>query len=172
MLTYLQGNSLPEMSMTVHQTARFSNSPMLLHEKSIKRLGLYLYNTKKDGIIYKPDTSKGLECCVDADFAGRWKQANANDAENVMSRTGMVIMYANCPIFWRSSLKMEISLSTTEAEYIALSSAMRQVLPLIKMTEEIYKVFPLLISKPNFVCKVHKDNQSCIKMATGKKFPP
>ena len=31
-------------------------------------------------------------------------------------------------------------------------------------------MFPLLISTPNFVCKVHKDNQSCIKMATGTKF--
>ena len=70
MLTYLQGNSRPEMSMAVHQTARFRNIPMLSHEKSIKRLGRYLYHTKKEGIIYNPDTSKILECYVDADLAG------------------------------------------------------------------------------------------------------
>ena len=40
------------------------------------------------------------------------------------------------------------------------------------MMEEIDKVFPLLISKPNFVCKVHEDNQSCIKMATGTTSSP
>ena len=56
--------------------------------------------------------------------------------------------------------------------YIALSSALRQVLPLMTMMEEINELFPLLISKPNFVCKVHEENQSCIKMATGTKFSP
>ena len=47
---------------------------------------------------------------MDADFAGRWEQADADNPENVMPRTGMVIMYANCPIFWRSSLQTEITL--------------------------------------------------------------
>ena len=56
MLTYLQGNSRPEMSMAVHQTARFSNNPMLLHEKALKRLGQYLLHIKRDGIIKNPDT--------------------------------------------------------------------------------------------------------------------
>ena len=59
-----------------------------------------------------------------------------------------------------------------ELDYIALSSALRLVLPLMTMMEEINEVFPLLISKPNCVCKVHEDNQSCIKMATGTKFSP
>ena len=84
----------------------------------------------------------------------------------------MVIMYANCPIYWRSSLQTEIALSTAEAEYIALSSALRVVLPLMTMMEEIDSVIPLHIDKPSFVCKVHEDNQSCIKMATGNKFSP
>ena len=52
-------------------------------------------------------------------------------------QTGMVIMYANCPIFWRSTLQTEIALSTAEAEYIALSTALRQVIPLMAMMEEI-----------------------------------
>ena len=65
--------------MAVHQTARFSNEPMLSHEKAIMRLGRYLLDTQKRGIIYKPDRSKGLECYVDADFAGGWIQANASN---------------------------------------------------------------------------------------------
>ena len=105
MMTYLQGNSPPEMSMAVHQTACFCNNPLLLHEKAIKRLGRYLSHTIKEGIVYNPDTSKGLECYVDADFAGGWKEANADDTDKVMSQTGMLIMYANCPIFWRRSLQ-------------------------------------------------------------------
>ena len=62
MLTYLQVNNRPEMPMEVHQTARFSNNPMLAHEKPIKRMGCYLYHTKKEVIVYNPDTFKGLEC--------------------------------------------------------------------------------------------------------------
>ena len=103
---------------------------------------------------------------------GGWQQADSDDTDNVLSRTGMVIMYANCPIFWRSTLQTEIALSTAEAEYIALSSALRQVIPLMTMMQEIQLVIPINVSKPGFVCKVHKDNQSCIKMTTGVKFSP
>ena len=35
---------------------------------------------------------KGIACCVDANFANEWAQAYANNAENVMSRTGYVII--------------------------------------------------------------------------------
>ena len=108
---------------------------------------------------------------MDADFAGCWKQADSSDADNVMSRTSMVIIYANCPIYWRSSLQTEIALSTAESEYTALSSDLREVLPLMTIMEEINKLFPLLIQKSKFVCQIHEDNQSCIKMATGTKFP-
>ena len=108
---------------------------MLLHEKAINRLGRYLSHTRKEGIVYNPDTSKGFECHVDAEFAGGRKEANVDDAENVMLQTRMVTMYYNCPIFWHISLQTEIALSTAEAEYIALSSALRQVLPLTTMTE-------------------------------------
>ena len=72
MLTYLKGNSRPEMSMAVYQTARFINNPMLLHEISLKCLGRYLLHTKLDGIICKLNKQKGLEWYVDAHFAGGW----------------------------------------------------------------------------------------------------
>ena len=99
-------------------------------------------------------------------------QADVNDANNVLSQAGIVIMYANCPIFWCSRLQTEIALSTAESKYIALSTALREVLPMMTMMEEIHDVFPLHINKPNFVCNVHKDNQSCIKMASGTRFSP
>ena len=172
MLTYLQGNTRPELSMAIHQTARFCNDPKLCHEKAIMRIGRYLLHTRDKGIIFQPDKSKGLEVYVDADFAGGWSNADSNDAENVMSRTGFIIMYANCPIYWCSKLQTEIALSTAEAEYIALSQSLREVLPLITLMEEIHPVFPVHIKTPNFKCKVHEDNQSCIKMANSDKFTP
>ena len=42
---------------------------MLSHEKAIMHLGRYLLDTRKHGIIYKPNCLKGLKCYVDA-FAG------------------------------------------------------------------------------------------------------
>ena len=61
---------------------------------------------------------------MDTNFAGGWTQADADDADIILSRTAMIIMYENCPIFWHSLLQTEIALSTAEAEYIALSSAL------------------------------------------------
>ena len=79
-------------------------------------------------MIYRPDITRGLECYIDADFAGGWKDGNHDIPESVLSRTGFVIMYSGCPITWGSKLQTEIALSTTESEYITLSSAMREVI--------------------------------------------
>ena len=124
MLGYLQGTSRPDISLAVHQSARFNNNPKLSHERAIKRIVRYLLDTKDQGLIYKPDKSKGLECYVDADFAGGWKDGDQGSPESVLSRTGFLIMYAGFPITWCSKLQTEIALSTTASEYIALSSSM------------------------------------------------
>ena len=114
MLSYLCNSVGPEIQMAVHQTARFSINPMRSHELAINRIGRYLCNNPDKGIIYKVDKSKGLEVYVDADFAENWTNANANNADSVLSRTGFVICYANCPIVWCSKLQTEIALSTAE----------------------------------------------------------
>lgn len=172
MLTYLQGNSRPDISVHVHQCARFSINPRRSHERAVVNIGRYLLTTRNRGILYKPDKTKGLECYVDADFAVGWQKADADSASNVMSRTGYVLMYAGCPIHWVSKLQTEIALSTAEAEYIALSQSLREVIPLMSMMKELKESFPIQITIPNFNCTVHEDNQSCISMATKQKFSP
>ena len=124
MLSYLQGHMRPDISMPVHQTAHFCNNPKLSHEQAITCLGRYLLGSRNKGIKYKVDLSKGLECYVDADFAGGWDQTDPHDTSNLMSRSGFVIKYTDCPIYWSSKLQTEISLSTAKAEYIALSSSL------------------------------------------------
>ena len=66
-----------------------------------------------------------------ADFAGSWDAGDSNNPENVMSRTGYIIQHTGCPVIWYSKLQTEIALSTMEAEYIALSQAMQEVIPLL-----------------------------------------
>ncbi len=172
MLNYLTAISRPEMSMAVHQAARFTIDPKLSHERAVQRIGKYLIGTKDKGIIFKPDTKKGLECFVDADFAGGWSQATAEDASTVLSRTGYVINFAGCPLIWCSKLQTEIALSTTEAEYIALSQALREVIPIMELLKEVNEIFPIDLPKPKVHCKVWEDNNGCIALAKGEKFSP
>ena len=172
MLGYLQGLTRPDISMAVHQCARFSTDPKLSHERAVKRICKYLLGTQKRGIIYKSDSSKGIEVFVDADFAGAWNKADSNNPENVLSRTGFVIFYAGCPILWSSKLQTEIALSTAEAEYIALSTAMRDVIPLMTLLAEISKTFKINEKKPIISCKVFEDNESAIAIAKSTKFTP
>ncbi len=89
----------------------------------------------------------GIECYVDADCAGGWIITTSANADNIMSRTGFVITYANCPIYWASQLQTEIALSTAKAEYIAMSSALHEVIPLMTLMKEL-TIFPVHINKP------------------------
>jgi hypothetical protein len=89
-----------------------------------------------------------------------------------MSRTGFVIKYVDCPVYWKSKLQTEIVLSTAKVEYITLSTTLMEVIPLLTVMEEINEVFPLMIYPPHFYCKVWEDNLSCITMATSQKCTP
>ncbi|KAL7546696.1 hypothetical protein ACHAWF_010026 [Thalassiosira exigua] len=172
MLSYLCNIVRPKIQMAVHQSVCFSVNPMQSHELAIMRIGRYLYNSPDRGVIYCVDKSKGLEVYVDADFAGAWSVADTSNADNVLSHTGYVICYANSPIIWCSKLQTEIVLSTAEAEYIALSQAPREAIPIQNLLKEIDCVFPLYVPDANFCIIVHEDNQSTIAMAESLKFTP
>eukprot|EP00957_Ditylum_brightwellii_P100626 7670228-Ditylum_brightwellii.AAC.1 len=107
--------------------ARFQSDLRIPHYKAVKRIGRYLAQTRDKGITSSPseDLTK-LEFYLDADFAGAYTKENSHGPNSVRSRSGCVIMYGNFPITWFSRLQREIVLSTTEAEYIALSTAARE----------------------------------------------
>ena len=172
MLNYLQNSTRPDLSMAVHQAARFSINPKLSHERAVKRIGKYLLSNRDKGLIFTPDRSRGIEVYVDADFAGSWDKADAMDSSNVLSRTGYVIMFCGAPVLWCSKLQTEIALSTAEAEYIALSMAMRAVIPLLQMFQELKGVFGIHSLVPVVKCRVFEDNESAIAMSKNKKFTP
>ena len=93
MLSYLANSVRPEIHIAVHQTARFSANSMQSHELAIMRIGQYLCDNTKRGIIYKVNKSKGLKVYAGADFSGEWSAADLENADNVLSRTGFVICY-------------------------------------------------------------------------------
>ena len=169
---YLQGTMRSDIVLAVHQCARFSINPTSSHERAIKRIGRYLLGSKNRGIVLKPEPHKGLECYVDADFAGDWSKEDAGDPDNVLSRTGFVVFYAGCPLVWASRMQMEIPLSTAELEYVACSTVMGDILSPMQLMHEIDKIFPVTSPKPIAHCNVYEDNESCIAMAKNRKFSP
>ena len=70
-------------------------------------------------MIIISDITKGLECYINANFTRACNKKNSEDSENMLSRTGYMIKYANYPILWISRLQSEIALLSCESEYIA-----------------------------------------------------
>jgi len=132
MLWYLYGHSRPDLGFAVSQCARFAFNPKRSHELALIRIGQYLVQTRKEGLIMKPLDPKNfhVDAYVDADFMGIYGKEKRSDPDNVKSRTGYVICLNSCPIIWASKLQESIALSTMMAEYYALSTCMREVLPL------------------------------------------
>ncbi len=146
MLNYLW-ETRPDILYSVHQCSRFCNNP---HEKAIKCIIGYLKCTPNEGNFLSPDSSKGIQCYVDADFASGWNASDCEDPSSVYSRTGYVIMFAGCSVVWVSKLQTEVTLSTTEAEYIALRQAMRDLIPLLSLLDELTPA--LHLEKINLQC--------------------
>jgi hypothetical protein len=172
-LLYLEKSTRPDISCAVHQCARHCANPKIQHTIAVKRIGRYLLATKDKGLIMKPN-QEGMECWVDAAHASEWNNKSAEDDPcTARSRMGYVITYAGCPMHWASKMQTEIALSATEAEYIALSQSMREVLPIIWLLEEARQMgIPVLSAKPKVHCKVFEDNTGAIEIANVPKMRP
>ena len=168
MMMYLACNSRPDIAFAVHQCARHTHRPTGLHAKYLKQIGRYLQGTKDKGMTISP--SRGgelhLECYADADFAGLWGQEDVHDSHCVRSRTGYIIMINKCPILWKSQLQTEIAMSTMEAEYVALSAACRDVIPLVRLTSELGTRYGLGEGgTPVLRTTIYEDNEGALKLA-------
>ena len=150
-LNYLAATTRPEIQFAVHQCARFSQDPKMIHEKAVKRIVRYLKRTKDKGLKLKVDKKKGIECYVDADFAGGYNKNTSKNPRDLLSRTGYILKYAGCPLIWASKLQSTIALSTTESEYMALSTAMREVIYMMNLVEELKENGVDLIEKKTWL---------------------
>ena len=172
-LLYLAGNSRPDIAFAVHQAARFSHDPKQSHAKAVKRIIRYLLGTRKKGLIMKPTGDWKIDCYVDADFCGLWGSEDPNDPVVSKSRTGFIITLAGCPLLWSSKLQTETSVSTMMAEYVALSSAMREMLPLKNLVKAVAKTVTGRDDvQMNCVSDVWEDNNGALQVATTPKITP
>ena len=118
-LLYLTA-SRPDISYSVGVCARYQANPKESHMTTLKRIIKYVKITAKFGVWYNKDTSDVLARYSNIDWAG-----NANDRKNT---SGSCFYVGNNLGSWMSKKQNSISLSTTEAEYIAVGSCCTQLL--------------------------------------------
>jgi hypothetical protein len=99
----------------------------------------------------------------------RFASQHPNSAK---SRTGYIIMYHGCPILWVLQLHSVFALSTTEAEYVAPSTALRDVIPVIDLLKEMQEHGYSVDSVPTINCKLFEDNSGTFEQAKMAKYWP
>jgi hypothetical protein len=173
-LLYLANNTRPDIQYAVHSCARYTHRPKAIHSKAVKRIVRYLVGTADKGLILRPSKNISIDMYVDADFAGMWQAAaEEQDPVRVKSRTGYVILLANCPLVWASKLQTEIATSTLEAEFIALSTGMRELIPARTIFHAFAKSIGLDVpEEASLRSTVFEDNNGCLTLATVPKMTP
>ena len=173
MLLYLSSNTRPDIQFAVHQVARFTHNPKRSHGQALKRIIRYLIHSPDEGIRFTPNLSEGLNCYVDADFAGLWGHEDEQDPVSVRSRTGFTLTLFGCPIIWKSVLQTEQTLSTLAAEYVAFSTSMRELIPMRALLNEMGTKLDLDYVKTSVVrSTVFEDNQGCLSLVNVPKMSP
>ena len=167
-LQYLGNNTRPDLSCAINSCARYCNDPREPHGNAVKRIGRYLKTTVEEGIIMKPDFNNlSIDLHVDADFAGAWNNSDPEDPGGVKSRTGFLLTFAGVPLLWKSSVQQLIALSTMESEYIALSTAMRSLVHVRALMQEICTKFNLTCGdRISTISTVFEDNRAAKILAT------
>jgi hypothetical protein len=190
MLMYLAANTRPDIAYAVHQAVRHTHAPRASHAVAVKRILRYLCGTRDKGIYFQPNQSNYIDCHVDADFVGLFGVEDGQDIVSVKSRTGYVIFFCGVPLLWVSRLQSLIALSTMEAEYVALSQSMRDLIPIQETLKEIMQIVfgveghaPKCSTYSSKAFKdvevtdvpssnVYEDNVACIKLAMMPKLSP
>lgn len=145
-LMYLMICSRPDISFAVGYLSRFQSCASEEHWQYLKRIIRYLILTKHLKLVYRNDERNQVIGYVDADWA--------SDKTDRKSTTGYVFKIYGCTVIWASKKQTSVSLSSTEAEYIALSNAMCDYLWLTSLLEELEIKIASSI--------VYEDNQSVI----------
>jgi len=153
---YLACWGRPDVRHAVYYLARYQANPSLKIYQLVKHLMRYLQGTQDLSLTFGTrhyDNESPLVCMVDSNYIG--------DGDSCYSTTGYVFFYYGSPILCESKKQTAVSTSTTEAELIAASHAVRTGIYLRK----------LLISDfgldPNMLTLVGEDNQGCIGISRG-----
>ncbi|GJY69926.1 retrovirus-related pol polyprotein from transposon TNT 1-94 [Tanacetum coccineum] len=118
-LMYLT-SSRPDLIYAVCLCARYQAKPTEKHLNAVKQIFRYLKGTINMGLWYSKDTGMSLTAYADADHAG------CQDTRR--STSGSAQFLGDKLVSWSSKKQKSTAISSTEAEYIALSGCCAQIL--------------------------------------------
>ena len=100
-LNFLENSTRPDISVSIHQCAGFSEAPKKSYTEAVKWIGRFLLATRDKGIFIHPNKSRQFDYWMDADFTGNWHQADAHsDPMTPESRSDWIVRFAGAPITW------------------------------------------------------------------------
>lgn len=155
-LMYIMVMTRPDIAYAVSQVAQFAQDPGPAHWEGVKRIMSYLAGTQHFGICFGfSNAVHQLSAYTDSDFAG--------DTDTRKSTSGFVFLLNCGPVAWSSKRQTCVTLSTTEAEYVAASETTKEVIFLRNLLDEIgvKQIHPT---------PLHCDNQGAIKLVYNPEF--
>jgi hypothetical protein len=159
-LQFLTNATRPDIAYAVNKLSAYTANPSLQHVGAVKRILRYLKGTKNLAIKYSAE-SHNVQGNTNL-FHGYADAAYAN-MDDLKSTSGYVFIVGGGAITWRSKKQTTVALSSTEAEYVALSEAGREACWLRSLYEELgySQKSPSLIKG---------DNDGSIAMARNPQF--
>ncbi|KAL5774241.1 hypothetical protein ACOSP7_011798 [Xanthoceras sorbifolium] len=152
-LMYAMVCTRPDIAQAVGAVSRYMNNPGKIHWEAVKWILRYLRGTTNKTLCFKGgDTT--LTGYVDADLAG--------NVDIRKSTTGYVYTLGGTAVSWVSQLQKIVALSTTEAEYVAVTEASKEMVWLQSFLEELGKK-----QEDNVL---YCDSQSAIHLAKNPSF--
>ena len=146
-LLYVAVGTRPDIAQAVGAVSKFCSNPTEAHKTAVKRIFCYLKKMKNLALKYCKD-EKPVTGYSDADWGG--------DSDDRHSTTGNVFILAGGAVSWLSKKQAVVALSTSEAEYMALSSAVQEALWLQKLFTNLQ-----MTAKP---ITIKEDNQGAIAL--------
>ena len=128
-LMWIANQTRPDIANAVRAVARHSHEPKEVHWKAAQKILAYLRATAHLGITYhaKSDVGVNVEVYVDANYASE------DTARRSIS--GAAVMCCDSPVAWFSRTQKCVTLSTTEAEYVAMGDGVKEALFVQGMVE-------------------------------------
>lgn len=139
----------PDIMYSVSLISRYMENPTEMHLLAAKRILRYLQGTRDLGLFYQKG-EKGLFGFTDSDYAG--------DQDDRRSTSGYVFMLGTAAVSWSSKKQPIVTLSTTEAEFIAATACACQAIWLRRILEELQV-------KQVTATIIFCDNNSAIKLS-------
>ena len=150
-LLYAALATRPDISQAVSVVSKFNKEPTEAHLTAVKRIFKYLKGTNNLALKYQKTKDGMLIGYSDADYAG--------DLDDRHSTTGNIFLMYGGPISWLSKKQAIVALSTSEAEYVALSLATQEVVWLRRLLDDLQSS---LTEQPTVLME---DNQGAIAIA-------